>query len=345
MPGDTILVDPYPRTLAQIFTPSTRARVDALGAVVWHDGAPAPDALVDEVVPHTVAIVGQTALPRERLARARRLRAVLNVEGNFLQNVDYGVCADRGITVLGAGPVFGQPVAELALGLALAAARGIPGADAAVRAGTEELFGGENADAFLLQGKALGLVGCGAVGRALLPLLQPFGGPILAHDPWLPDEALGSLGVEPVSLDELFARARVVFVLAPPTAENTAMVGRAQLAALAAGAVVVLVSRAPVVDWDALLDAAASGRIRVAVDVFPEEPIPPDERARVTPSTILSAHRAGNVPEIWPRIGEMVADDLEAILAGRPPTRMQVADPGTVTRLRSAPIRPTPTGG
>jgi phosphoglycerate dehydrogenase-like enzyme len=336
----TILIDPYPRTLDQIFTPAARARLEALGRVVWHDGPPAPDSVVREALGDAIAIVGQTALPRERLDAAPLLRAVLNVEGNFLPNVDYEECERRGITVLGAGPVFAQPVAELALGLALAAARGIPQADADVRAGLEVLFGGANDDAFLLEGATTGLVGCGAIARALLPLLRPFHGRVLGYDPWLTETELRQLGVEPAGLDELFALARVVFVLAPPTTENERMIGRAQLRALRPGSVVVLVSRAPVVDWDALLETAASGRVRVAVDVFPVEPIPPDETARQTPNTILSAHRAGNVPEIWPRIGEMVVDDLEAVLGGREPTRMQVADPATVTRLRSAPIAP-----
>jgi phosphoglycerate dehydrogenase-like enzyme len=341
--GDTILVDPYPRTLSQIFTTETRARLEALGEVVWHDGPPAPSALVDEHLPRTIAIVGQTALPAARLDRAPDLRAVLNVEGNFLPNLDYRVLARRRIPVLGIGPVFAQPVAELALGLALAAAREIPHADAAIRAGAEQLFGGDNAAAFLLHGKTVGLVGCGSIGRALLPLLRPFGGTIRAYDPWLADATLRELGVAPSGLDELFAASRVVFVLAPPTTENAGMIGRAQLDALAPGSVVVLVSRAPVVDWAALLEAAASGRIRVAVDVFPVEPIPPEEPARSTPNTILSAHRAGNVPEIWPRVGEMVVDDLEAVLAGRPPTHLQLADPARVTSLRSAAICPAGT--
>ncbi len=202
------------------------------------------------------------------------------------------------------------------------------------------LFGGSNERAFLLTGKTIGLVGLGNLGRSLLPLLRPFGGPILAHDPWLPVAEVARHGVEPVALDDLCRRSRVVFVLAPPTTENAGMIGARQLEALERGSVVVLVSRAPVVDWDALLDAAASGRIRAAIDVFPEEPIPRDERARRTPNTILSAHRAGNVPEIWQTIGEMVADDLEAILAGRDPSRMQVADAETVERLRSRPIAP-----
>jgi phosphoglycerate dehydrogenase-like enzyme len=335
-----ILVDPYPRTLEQIFSAPVRARLEALGEVAWHDGPPLQDAIVEALLPRTIALVGQTALSRERLDRAPRLRAVLNVEGNFLPNVDYPTCFARGIQVLSVGPVFGQPVAELALGLALAAARDVVAADADVRAGREQLFGGVNETAFLLGGKTVGLLGLGNLGRALLPLLRPFGCSLLAHDPWIPAAALAEQGVEPVDLDELFSRSRVVFVRAAPTTENTGLVGRAQLAALERGSVVVLVSRAPVVDWEALMEAAASGHVRAAVDVFPTEPIPHDEPARTTRGTILSAHRAGNVPEIWPRIGEMVADDLEAILGGRPPTRMQPAEAETVERLRSRPIAP-----
>jgi phosphoglycerate dehydrogenase-like enzyme len=333
------LVDPYPRTLDQIFSPETKARLEALAPVTWQDGAPAEDSLVDPLLPELTAIVGQTALPAERLARAPQLRAVLNVEGNFLPNVDYRTCFGRGIEVLGIGPVFGQPVAEMALGLALAAAREIPRGDAEMRAGTETLFDeGRHGGAFLLAGKTVGLVGCGSIGRALLPLLQPFGCRVLAYDPWLEDAALEALGVEPSGLVELFARSRVAFVLAPPTTENAGAIGRDCFTAMPPGSVVVLVSRAAVVDWPALLDAAASGLIRAAIDVFPEEPIPAEERARSTPGTILSAHRAGNVAEIWRTVGEMVADDLEALFAGRQPQRMQRADPATVERLRSRPI-------
>jgi phosphoglycerate dehydrogenase-like enzyme len=334
-----ILVDPYPRTLEQIFSPEARARLEALAPVTWHDGPPAGPDLVEPLLPDLVAVVGQTALPAGRLARAPRLRAVLNVEGNFLPNVDYPACFARGIEVLGIGPVFGPPVAEMALGLALAAARGIPRGDAEIRAGTETLFDeGVDDGAFLLAGKTVGLVGCGNLARALLPLLAPFHCEMLAHDPWQPEEAIRALGARPTGLVELFARSRVVFVLSPPTTENAAAIGRSCFEAMAPGSVVVLVSRAAVVDWQALLDAAASGRIRAAIDVFPEEPIPAGEPARSTPGTILSAHRAGNVPEIWRDVGEMVAADLEALLAGHAPSRMQRADPATVGRLRSRPI-------
>ena len=335
----TILVDPYPRTLDQIFSSASRERLEALADVVWHDGPPAPDDLVEAVLPTTVAVVGQTALPEARLTRAPHLRAVLNVEGNFLPNVDYAACFERGIEVSCAAPVFGQPVAELALGLALACARDIPRGDRELRDGSESLFDeGRNDRSFLLAGKTLGLVGCGNLGRALLPLLRPFGGEILVHDPWQEDDALRALGVEPVGLVQVFERSRVVFVVSAATTENAGAIDRRCFEAMSPGSVVVLASRAAVVDWRAMLDAAEAGRIRVATDVFPQEPVPHDEPARRTPGTILSAHRGGNVPEIWTTMGEMVADDLEAILAGRPGRRLQQADPATVGRLRSRPI-------
>jgi phosphoglycerate dehydrogenase-like enzyme len=157
------------------------------------------------------------------------------------------------------------------------------------------------------------------------------------HDPWLQDAVVLELGATPAGLDEVFARSRVVFMLAAVTVENQGEIGAAQFAAMASGSVVVLVSRAAVVDWDALLDAAESGHVKVAIDVFPEEPIPADERVRRVPGTILSAHRAGNIPEIWPLVGAMVVDDLDWILRGLPPQRLTRAQPETVARFRSKP--------
>ena len=256
-----ILVDPYPRTLDQIFSPASRARLEALAPVTWHDGPPAPAELVDPLLPELLAVVGQTAVSAARLARAPYLRAVLNVEGNFLPNVDYPACFERGIDVLGIATVFGQPVAEMALGLALAAARDIPRGDSEIRSGTEALYDeGSNGGSFLLAGKSVGLVGCGSLARALLPLLGPFRCELLGHDPWLDDAAVRALGVEPVGLLELFARSRIVFVLAPVTTENAGMIGRTCFEAMWSRSAVVLVSRAGVVDWEALLDAADSGR-------------------------------------------------------------------------------------
>jgi len=209
-------------------------------------------------------------------------------------------------------------------------------ADAALRIGKE--FKGDNHDSFLLHGKPLALVGCGNLGRALLPLLRPFTHEILVHDPWVPPAALQAMDVQPVSLDDCFARARVVFLLAANTSENTGKIGARHFARMAPGSVVILASRAALVNFPELLAAARSGHIRAGIDVWPEEPIPADEPGRTTPNTLLQAHRLGSVPEIQPLIGQLVADDLEAILAGLAPQRCQRAVLETVGKLRSIPV-------
>ncbi len=334
-----ILMDPYPRPLDLILSPTARERLEQLGRVIWHEGTPASEAMIEEHLPNAVAIIGQTAMPKERLDRAPHLRLIANVESNFLPNIDYEECHRRNIYVISTGPVFAQPVAEMALGLALAAARRIVDADAAIRRGDESLYGaGDNYDSFLLSGKTMGLLGCGNLGRALLPLLRPFSDDILVHDPWIHPSVLRGMGVKPVDLDGLFSWSKVLFILAATTTENQGQIGARHFASMAKGSVVALISRAGVVDFDALLDAAAVGHIRAAIDVYPEEPIPANHRVRNTPNTVLSAHRAGNIPEIWTGMGEMVVDDMELIMRGLPPQRCQRALLETVARLRSKPV-------
>jgi phosphoglycerate dehydrogenase-like enzyme len=331
-----ILLDPHPRKIERIFDEPTRRRLERLGRVIWHDGSPASDAHLERYLPETVAIVGQSALDKARLERAPRLRAVFNVESNFLPNVDYAECHRRGIPVLSTAPVYARPVAEMVLAMAISLARRMHEADAAVRAGRE--FKGDNHDSFLLHGKTLGLVGCGNLGRALLPLLRPFSREIVVHDPWVHPSVLRELDVEPVTLDACFARSRVVFLLAANTSENTGRIGARHFASMPPGSVVVLASRAALVNFPELLAAAESGHIRAGIDVWPVEPIPKDEPGRNTRNTLLQAHRCGSVPEIQPLIGQLVVDDLESILAGLPPQRCQRAVVETVSRLRSIPV-------
>lgn len=334
-----ILLDPHPRPIDLIFDAPTKARLEQLGEVVWHDGAPADDSHIDRYLPEAVALIGQSALPKERLDRAPKLKAVFNVESNFLPNVDYLECHRRGIPVLSTAPVFAKPVAEMALGMALASSRRIHEADAAIRAGKESLYGeADNHDSFLLSGKTVSLVGFGNLGRALLPLIKAFGGDVLVHDPWIHPSVLREAGVRPTPLDECFRRSSVIFLLAATTTENAGKIDRSFFNLMPKGSIIVLVSRAGIVNFDDLLDAAATGRIRAAIDVWPDEPIPADHRARSTPNTLLQAHLAGNIPEVWPWMGQMVVDDLEQVLKGLPPQRCQRAQWETVAKLRSKPI-------
>jgi phosphoglycerate dehydrogenase-like enzyme len=326
-----LLAHPHPRE--RIFAPASWERLTTAFDVVE-----TTDADLDELLPRVFAIVGQPDLPRERLDRAPMLRALLNVEGNFYPNVDYDACFERGIHVLGCGPAYADAVAEFALGLALDLARGISRADRDFRAGRERYVAEGNTDGVLLRGANVGLIGFGNLGRALLPLLEPFRATIRCYDPWLPPDVLARAGMSAASLPELLARSQFVFVLATVTPESERLLGAEELAALAPGARLVLVSRAPVVDFDALLDAVDSGRITAAVDVWPDEPMPPRHRSRSLDGLVLSPHRAGGIPQAFAQIGAMVTDDLDLIARGLPPVRMQAAARQLVGRYRNRPV-------
>jgi phosphoglycerate dehydrogenase-like enzyme len=334
-----VLVDPHPRTLEMLFGPNDLRRFKALvNPVVW-EGSRMPEAMLEKHLPETAVVLGQTDLPRERLERAPTLKAIINVEGNFQPNVDYEYCFERGIHVLGVGVAFGKAVAEMALGMALALARGIPLADRLFRKGKEVYGRFSNQDSFLISGAEVGFVGFGNLGRALIRLLEPFGCRVRVYDPWLPPRWLAEFGMIPSSLDDVLTTSRVLFVLAGATAENQAMIGMRQLERMPHGACLVLVSRASLVDFDALTAKVRTGDIRAAVDVFPQEPFPKRHPLRTLDNVILSAHRAGSLSSAYRLMGEMLVDDLAQILKGLPPLRLQRAERETVARMRSMPVK------
>jgi phosphoglycerate dehydrogenase-like enzyme len=138
-------------------------------------------------------------------------------------------------------------------------------------------------------------------------------------------------------LDETLSRSMFLFVLATVTADSERLLGARQLGLVPAGARLVLVSRAPVVDFDALLAGVAAGRFLAAVDVWPTEPVPVDHPARSMDGLVLSAHRAGGIPAAFAEIGAMVLEDLTLLRDGLPPARMQVAARELVGRYRNRP--------
>jgi phosphoglycerate dehydrogenase-like enzyme len=328
-----VLVDPHGRRMGEIFDPADLDRLRTVVEVAWTRDDPMPMDEAREVLREAVAVVcGTWRYGDVALAEAANLRAILTVSGAFPVEFDYPQAFARGIRVLSAAPAFGPQVAEMALGLALAAGRNIAAADRAMRAGEERWLHAGNEGAFLLTGKRVGFIGYGGLGRALRPLLAPFGCPIAVFDPWLGDGYLLSQGLEPCDLPTLLDTCRVIFVLAVPSGENRALLSRDLLARIEPGAVLVLISRAHVVDFDALTDFVLAGRFKAAIDVFPTEPLPLDHPIRSAPGAILTPHLAGSVPEGLLEIGRMVVDDLEAIVRGLPPQRMQIAQPELAPR-------------
>jgi phosphoglycerate dehydrogenase-like enzyme len=337
----SIFLAPSPRLVSDIFDEDDLLRLRALGNVVTHEDGPVTDAIFDESAAKAEIIIGQIDLPEARLKRATSLRAVFNVEGNFLPNVDYAYCFRHGIRVLNISPVFAEPVAEAALGMAIDLARGITRSDRRFRQGIEQYGLASNADAFSLFRQEIGFIGLGDLGRAILPLLRPFGCHIRAYDPWLPAEYVQSLGCEASSLEDVLQSSRLIFVVAGATSQNQGFLGARQFSTMERGAALVLVSRAAVVDFDAMLDSAAKGHIRVATDVFPEEPLPASHRARHTENAILCAHQAGAMEPTIKSIGKLVVADAELIARGLPSILCKVAQPETVDLFRSKPVSKT----
>ncbi len=333
-----VLVDPLPRTLDLIMEADVRSRLKRLGELVISEDRQMPAEQVDALLPDTVLIFGQTDMPRERLERAPKLKAIINVESNFLPNIDYQACVERGIWVIAPASAFSSPVAEASLGMALDLARGITLADRQFREGVEEYGLAGNTGTFRYAGAPIGIIGFGDLGKELRELTRPFKNAVHVYDPWLPDDIIHRLDCIPSSLDEVFSKSRVVYVFASVTSENEGFIGTRQFQSMQPGSAFLLMSRAAVVDFPAMLDAVRSGHIRAATDVFPDEPVASDDPVRSLPGLLLSAHRTGGTRDAFYRLGSMAVSDAELIMKGLPPQLCRRADPATASRLRSKPV-------
>src|SRR4051812_23940805 len=206
-----ILLDPHPRPIDLIFDAPTKARLEQLGEVVGHGGPPADDSHIERYLPQAIALIGQSALPKERLDRAPKLKAIFNVETNFLPNIDYEHCQTHGIYVLSPTSSFAQAVAESALAMAIDLARGITAADRAFRAGGEAYGLDANEGCFMFAGASVGIIGFGDLGRNLRALLTPFRNPVAVYDPWLPEDVIRAHDCRPAGLDEVLSSSRIIF--------------------------------------------------------------------------------------------------------------------------------------
>ncbi|RIK36534.1 MAG: oxidoreductase, partial [Chloroflexi bacterium] len=170
-----------------------------------------------------------------------------------------------------------------------------------------------------LRGQTIGLIGFGAIAQGLAPYLKPFEMRILVHDPYVHPARLIELGVEPVSLATLLRASDIVSIHARVTPETTGMMGAAEFAQMKPGAFFINTARGPLVDYDALYQALASGRLAGAgLDTFAEEPPPPDWPLLKLPNVTLTPHIAGASKESAQRGAEAVAQDIANFVAGRP---------------------------
>jgi D-3-phosphoglycerate dehydrogenase / 2-oxoglutarate reductase len=245
------------------------------------------------------------------------LRAVASTRGDP-NNVDVAGATAARIPVLHTPARNADAVAEMAIALLFAATRHVLSADADVRAGQVFRDGTipyQRFRAAEIAGRTAGLVGLGAVARALRWRLEGLGVNVIAFDPYS-DEARHSL-------DELLAEADIVSLHAPVTDDTVGMIGAQQFAAMRDGVVFLNTARAQLHDTDALVDALRSGKVGAAgLDHFVGEWLPTDHPLTGMPNVVLTPHIGGATWNTEARQAHMVADGLEALLSGRTPAHI-----------------------
>lgn len=333
----TLVLDQYWRQVEELFAPSDFRRLteacEVVGGTNW---AMPQDVLDANLETMRFLVASRPSMDRSRLESAKNLQAIIEVSGTFGPGVDYDVCFERGIHVLSCAPGFRNSVAEMTLGMMIAGGRGIIEEHLAFQAGYEHWLADNLSTDFSLYNQSVGFIGYGQIAREVTRLLQPFSPKVAAYDPWLANEKIAVAGVELKELDDLIDTSRCIVVAATPTDQNKGLIDERAIRRMKRGTLVVLISRAHLVDFEALMQAARDKHIRVAIDVFPSEPVASDHPVRSLPNSILSPHRAAAVWGGRHLIGEMVADDIAAMLAGGEPTRLQKARPGYVEHIVAA---------
>ena len=328
-----LILDNHFRKPEELFRDSVFEELSGLCDIHGGRNEPMPREEIAELLPEAAFYVA--ALPeltREDVASAPRRKATVEVAGAFRGGLDYAACFDRGIEVLSCSPGFRNSVAEMALAMTLAGGRGLVEEHEAFRGGTERWLDDRDATDFSLYRQSIGFIGYGQISRETHRLMAPFEPRVMAYDPYLSD---AGPDVELTDLETLVSSCRVVVVAAVPSESTRGLLSADLIDRLQPSALVIVISRAWCADFPALMKAAAAGRIRVATDVFPDEPLGPGDPIRTSRNVILSPHRAAAVPGGRHLIGDMILHDVTAILNGDPERHLKRADPAMVADLVS----------
>jgi phosphoglycerate dehydrogenase-like enzyme len=257
----------------------------------------------------------RTAFPASLIERLPRLK-MMALTGGRAPTLDMAACTARGILVCNTGGDFvGAATPELAFGLALACARAIPLADATLKRG-----GWHHAVPLgrALDKRRMGIVGLGKLGKRMAGYAKAFGMEVVAWSENLTADTADAVGARLVSRAELFATSDVISLHLVLSSRTHHIVGKAELAAMKPGAILINTSRGPLVDGDALLEALQSGRIMAGLDVFDEEPLPANHPLRALQNVVLTPHLGYSTQAVFQQFyGESVANIL-AFLDGAP---------------------------
>lgn len=310
-----ILLTHTPHMRENYYGPRALAGLRALGDVTLHEGGEALSgaALIAAAVGMDFVVADRmTALPAAVFEGLPDLRCALRVAVD-IRTIDVTAASAAGVLVTQAKPGFVESVTELALGFLVDLARGISRATASYQAGLlPEVRMGRQ-----LSGSTIGIIGYGAIGRALAPLAQALGMDVLVADPYA---VVDAPGLSHVTLDDLLAHADHVVCLAVATEATENLIDAAALARVKPDAVFINLSRGNLVDEAALAEALVAGRIAgAAMDVGRAPDQMPTLALAGIASVIATPHIGGlTKPAIEAQALDTVAQ-VRALVAGEIP--------------------------
>jgi D-3-phosphoglycerate dehydrogenase len=308
MPPRIVLCGVFPETALK------RLQAEASVQVVPIDRNAVADALRDA---DAFILRNMPFVDEELLTNALRLK-VIGRFGVGVDNVDLEVARRRRIRVVYTPGANADAVAEHTLALLLALAKRLRFWHDALVRGDYHLRWTERS--VQLQGKTLGIIGFGHVGRAVARRAQAFGMRLLVFDPLVSAETMASFGAERVNLDDLLRESDFVTLHVPLTNETRHLINRERLALMKAGSFLVNTARGEVCDLDALYEALQSGRLAgVALDVFPDEPPDVSHPIFRHPNFLGTPHVAAHTPETLEHMALVVAEQVLKVLRGEEP--------------------------
>ena len=257
----------------------------------------------------------RTAFPESLIRHLPKLR-MIGITGPSNPTVDVEASTRQGVTVCNTPRSNAlYATAELALGLMIAAARAIPAADKAMRAGGFQ-FGVPVGMG--LAGKTLGIVGAGRLGARLARSALALDMKVIAWSPNLTAAKAEEAGAVLVGKSDLMSDADVISVHMVLSPRTRGLIGAEDIARMKQGAILINTSRGPLIDEAALLAAVQAGKIIAALDVYDREPLPKDHPLRASDHTVLTPHLGYGVEETWRQFYPQSVENAEAFLHGKP---------------------------
>jgi D-3-phosphoglycerate dehydrogenase len=306
-----------PTSFGQEDTELIQRLEEAVGRVSYNRaGKPLSSSLLHDLLPGVDGyIAGLDTVDRSALEAADSLRVIARY-GSGIDRVDVEAAREKGIVVTNTPGANTVSVAELAIGLMLTLARQICTASASTKSGAWPRLHG-----VALQGKVVGVLGFGAIGRQVARRLRAFDCTVVAYDP-IPDVEFAELhGVELVqSVDEVVRRADFLTLHVPASPATRGMVDAAFLDKMKQGSYLINTARGELIDEEALLDALKSGKLQgAALDAFATEPPDASNPLLALPNVVATPHTGSHTDGATNAMGWAALDDCLAVLQGEAP--------------------------